>query len=294
MMRVRRIAIVIIAVLVAGCGERRDLGGGWQMRLQPSWIDSGAPQWSLYRNGVEVDELVFLPKYYAAADCLIYGTSRNGLLYFAACDDRVPLRLKVAEEQRWTWSITDSGLVKWGRFRSNNGVAERELWAFPVADLQTRSKSLPQRHIDWPRRDGPFMEPLLQWRTIRADERNPQSGNSMLTDAIVSDNVDAALALIRPGVDLNAANHPDMRPLIAAAEKDQVEVVQRLLETGANPYVRNSRGDDLVMIAVNIGDARLLDVVTHSVDMKRMNVAAAEDAARKRNANDLLQRLTGL
>ena len=65
---------------------------------------------------------------------------------------------------------------------------------------------------------------------------------------------EAVDALIEAGADVNAIGEAKMTPLFSAVMGNSVEVVQRLLEAGANPLVKNEDGRIVLDFAQNVKD----------------------------------------
>ncbi len=124
--------IVYIALSAAvGCEDRESIGGRWQIVTTTGIPESGNREDTLYRttsNGRRlVARLVGTWRYYGN-DCLVYSTRANrvGIIeYFAACGDRVPLR--VAEERYFEWELGPDRLTRRMPAAAGRAAETREL-----------------------------------------------------------------------------------------------------------------------------------------------------------------------
>jgi uncharacterized protein len=82
-----------------------------------------------------------------------------------------------------------------------------------------------------------------------------------LSNLIRSGDTPAALAAIRAGADVNAAQDDGTTPLLWAVYRVDRDVVQALLQHGAKPNVRNVLGATPLAEAVNLADADLVSLL---------------------------------
>jgi len=82
-----------------------------------------------------------------------------------------------------------------------------------------------------------------------------KDGSTPLLDAVWNDDVSRALALIKEGADVKAANRYGMTPLSLACTNGNAELVKALLQAGADPNTAIAGGETVLMTAARTGNA---------------------------------------
>jgi ankyrin repeat protein len=86
-------------------------------------------------------------------------------------------------------------------------------------------------------------------------------GTTALHWASYRDDLEAADLLIRAGANVNAVNDLGVTPLWAASQNGSVAMVRKLLAAGANPNAKLESGETLVMTAARAGKADVLELL---------------------------------
>lgn len=100
----------------------------------------------------------------------------------------------------------------------------------------------------------------------RGADVNAPSRNSMavtpLHSAAAGRHLALALALLRAGAEVNAAQHGGFTPLMSAAQNGDLELARALLAAGADPQARNAAGQRACDLAREEGHHELADLCT--------------------------------
>ncbi len=84
---------------------------------------------------------------------------------------------------------------------------------------------------------------LLAARGAHLDARGSRAGRTALQLAAANDHSDVVEALIERGAQINAQDLEGASALMLAAEKGHTAIVQQLLRAGADPALRSHRGE---------------------------------------------------
>jgi hypothetical protein len=219
--RIPRFLAFGLGVLVAACGggAAKTIGGGWTITTLSTLPEAGAPQHSLNRGKVRVDELVKDWRYFDP-DCVVYRTSRGmGDLVYAVCGGRTPVA--IASFEMRPWSLDADGIHLRDEF-------------IPIAAILAEADKQPAFRDDWTRTAPakPALIPVKAEVAPTADDLVEAAGNGDL------DNVDR---LLDAGVSPDAASF-GVTALVAAAEHGHAKVIERLIGAGADVNLRDQRG----------------------------------------------------
>lgn len=82
--------------------------------------------------------------------------------------------------------------------------------------------------------------------------------------AVMNENVDEVSYYISIGMDVNFL-HPEImtNPLIEAVKVGNIEIIQLLLENGANPKIISQLGESALTVAKNKDDRKLIELLRH-------------------------------
>jgi uncharacterized protein len=86
-------------------------------------------------------------------------------------------------------------------------------------------------------------------------------GSTALLWAAYRDDLESADLLIRAGANVNAANDIGVTPLWAASENGSVAMVKKLLAAGANPNAKLTSGETVIMTASRAGKTDVVDLL---------------------------------
>lgn len=138
---------------------------------------------------------------------------------------------------------------------------------------------------------------LVEWmiRAGASPSAADKNGLNALHWAIESGNVDAALWIIRSGlVDLNAQTKKGDTALLIAVRKRAWAVVDALLQKGADPNISNALGVSPILMAAEKGDIEYIDrLVAHGgrVDHRDLQGRSALHYAAKRDQRRIVRHL---
>ncbi|KAF6261819.1 ankyrin repeat-containing domain protein [Scenedesmus sp. NREL 46B-D3] len=222
------------------------------------------PLVSRYRGGVDVDAETFVNRetpltfaaytgaYEVAEQLLKAGADPN---LPRSKDAARPLDLAVdSEHARLACLLLEHGaeVLPGPRYFTALSEAEEE----PAAALHPKMLLLNAVQIDDPPDNARLVEMLLQ-RSVPLEEVWERSGETALGMAVSYDDVEMVRLLVAAGAKLETVRlkHPMHTPLVDAAIRGKPEIVQILLDAGANfaSYVDNDTGYDLVQSAANAG-----------------------------------------
>ena len=99
--------------------------------------------------------------------------------------------------------------------------------------------------------------------------------DSRLFDAIMARDPDAVLAAIAIGANVDSFNDETMTPLMVAAKCQSPDIVDILLEHGADPTPKDKLGYNAASIAAWYGEYRMCAYTDESIRMQKR----LEDAA---------------
>lgn len=97
------------------------------------------------------------------------------------------------------------------------------------------------------------------------DLSNTRSGDFKgFIHAVMNENVDEVAYYISIGMDVNFL-HPEImtNPLIEAVKVGKIEIIQLLLENGADPKIISQIGESALSVAKNKGDRKLIELLRH-------------------------------
>jgi len=100
-----------------------------------------------------------------------------------------------------------------------------------------------------------------------------------LFEAVSQGDVDAAVAAIEAGEDVNAIGEGGRTPLIEAARKGHVELVELLLEAGAAAFLKDDEQETALMKAAANGERDVCEVLFDHCDEDERQMASAFLAA---------------
>jgi hypothetical protein len=277
----------VLLLLMVACTRRETLCPGWELVRHNHLVEAGADHPSLYRrtgeSNVEVDELVFTHHCFTN-DCVIYGTDRGGSpQLYGVCGDREPVRLAVARDEIDQWNFTAAGYERHGPPSLRGGRLEREHWIYRANDLLIASQTQPPMTAGWWRKEIRTLNPGHESVAASPDHSSPEN---LLIAAIGHGDETTAVALIERGADLEMKDEFGRPPLILAAEHEMHEVVRRLLERGVATTGRNVRDEDVLTVAVNNHDVRMVEVLYDARSRIHVNVENALKVARELHQND--------
>ena len=86
-------------------------------------------------------------------------------------------------------------------------------------------------------------------------------GSTALLWAAYRDDLESADLLIRAGANVNAANDVGVTPLWAASENGSATMVKKLLAAGANPSAKLASGETVVMTAARAGKTEVVELL---------------------------------
>ena len=100
---------------------------------------------------------------------------------------------------------------------------------------------------------------LLSVSTISfAQSTTPQasSGNAALYRAVEGDDAAEVARLIRAGVDIKAVDRYGVAPISLACARGNADIIEQLLEAGADPDTALPEGETCLMTAASTGNLR--------------------------------------
>ena len=277
-------AVALAVVLLIGtCWvlppvERRPVGGPWSTHYESSWSMDAFGSTTLYRRAlfgfpVRVARDVHVMQYYAP-DCLLY---ENGHMTTVLADC-AGARFVVAEhgyDVARRFVATAAGLHRTIDARVENGIATWTVERIPIERIRGAARRQGSSRLR--------VEAIVTHEPIDVRARD-QHGATPLLRAIRNGQREVAVALLRAGADVDAADsagmtplqvaaggprpdttlvrvildarpdleRPDIRrmtPLLRAALHNDTTVFRMLLERGADPCRRDEKGRTIVDLA---------------------------------------------
>ena len=127
-----------------------------------------------------------------------------------------------------------------------------------------------RRHID-------IVELLLEYNANVNLKNRP--GYSALTYAVTSNNIDIVELLLEHDADINTSTRHGLTPLMMAA-RGRPEILNILIEGGANPFLKTTTGDTAYDFAIKVGPATPIDL--YAADILRQYMATIKLQSRHR------------
>ncbi|XP_011879596.1 PREDICTED: NF-kappa-B inhibitor cactus-like [Vollenhovia emeryi] len=162
--------------------------------------------------------------------------------------------------------LVDSGVVDVDLSEGLNQLALRQRRPGPALPAAAPGNDPP---LEPHRQDG-VNKLANTWRLYEQDKE----GDTQLHIAIMQSYVEAALVLIRLAPDpllLDTCNDVHQSPLYLAVLMSQSLIVRRLILAGADPSVRNIRGDTALHLACNRGDLACAKALTDPLSPMERN-----------------------
>lgn len=212
--------VALASTCGGGGGEVKTIGGSWTITTLSTLPESGAPQHTLSRGTVRVDELVKEWRYFDP-DCVVYQTSRSAAsrLTYAVCGARTPVAIASFEVRPWSFAA--------------DGIHLRDQF-IPIDQIRAEAEKQPAFRDDWARTapTEPALTPVKIAVAPTADD---------LVEAAGKGNAGDVDRLLRAGVKPDAASF-GVTPLIAAAANGHADVIKRLIAAGADVNIRDRYG----------------------------------------------------
>lgn len=126
--------------------------------------------------------------------------------------------------------------------------------------------------IEWPlfiaSKNGlvEILDILLEYQTTETINKQNKKGTTALWIASCNKYIDIVMKLLISGANPNLANFKGDGPLIPCCQKGSDSIATLLLEAGANLNVYNSNRDNPVIICCRVGQGKILDIF-----LKRLN-----------------------
>ena len=272
----RRCLCLALAAGVYACGNPTSMGlvpvgGAWHFYLHPSpIIEAGRRPTDIYRewNGrtVLVAKDVEFHEYYAEQDCLLWET--KGHAVHAACRDRAPFVIAADAYHRWT--MEKRGLVSEAEPAVENQRAVRPTVMYPIALIEKASgyeDAFSNQASGTAKYPGLRPEEIAV--AIDADATNEAGWTPLMVAAGQRNSARVAAALIADGANVNFADDHGITPLMVAADRSNVEVVELLMDAGADIHARSDDGSTALMKAAGALD--------NQVEMVTMLLEAGAD-----------------
>lgn len=265
-----------------------NIGGNWFIEEMPKSLpEPGPPARSLYRGTtrrrVLVDYGIEQYRFYGA-DCVVYQTVREAHHVFAVCGDRVPVG--VASANVAPWQFEGDGLRRVLEAHVNNGQLTQTVETLALSAMTQVAQRQPPFRRGWANSLGfdvnhPLIKPVQSEMPVDVNGRSA-NGSPPLLAAVSHHDQDVVDALLQAGANVNATDTYGTTALMIAASDDDLVAVDRLIGAGANVNAWDTLGITALMRAADVGNK---DVV------KRLLAAGADPGLRDSDNRTAAQRI---
>jgi hypothetical protein len=280
---------MLVASLAGSCGDAapmKSIGGPWRIEAGTGYGESVGDRRFLIRmdggRRLLVDERIEQFRFYEP-DCVVYQTARVSHDLFVVCGDRAPVAIESSISA--DWQLEAAGPRRVLPPVVKDGQLVQRVEEFPVEALRDLARKQPEWRQGM-RAEGfdPASAAILPTVVDRlVDFRSaPQSAAPLLIRAAIGDEPEIIDGLLEAGADVNATNDAMMTPLMFAAGNRNGEVVDRLLAAGADVNRQDNEGQTALMLAAGVGEREIV---------KRLLAAGADRNARDKRGRTAAERI---
>lgn len=287
-------AAVALFIYISGrtsSATMQHIGENWLIEELPKSLpEPGPAPRILYRatsgRPALVDTLIEQYRFYAP-DCVVYQTAREAHHIFAVCGDRVPVG--VASASVATWEFEDDGLRRVSDPHLHDDQLVQTVEVLSLDMISQVAKRQPPFQRDWAKSvsfdvNRPLIEPMQSETPVDVNGKSP-NGSPPLITAVLHHQPDVIDALLQAGANVNETDGYGTTALMIAASSmwGDLAAAERLIRAGADVNARDSMGITALMRAADAGNK---DVI------KRLLAAGADPSLRDSEGHTAAQRIS--
>jgi hypothetical protein len=238
------IAAVAVVIVLFWCYTPFELqaeGGGWYTTFSSHFPEAGGTI-TLYRIiplGVRVRVVSRATvRHFYPPDCIVYQHGNASGVLYAACGNRVPVRVASWNHLRDPdgYAIADDGLRMLDAVTVVDGRPLARFEVVSLADIRRVAEAQPVFYPGWQllMRQRIALQPTVTDEPISVNARIGP-GRLPLVEAARRGERDVVEALLNHGADINAADVTGRTAIVAAAREEHADVFRLLLSRGADP-----------------------------------------------------------